>query len=112
MNPPLFEEMIFAWKRKIAQLVLEHTIYEKMILNFEQNPVGFTSAIAATYTYDRSESVPITNVDDKRQILAIFCVSLSGEFLPIQLICHPRVNFFNHFIPFTQATIGQSKKLD
>ena len=43
-----------------------------MILNFYQTPVGFTSTITTANTNDRSESKPITNVDDKRQISAIF----------------------------------------
>ena len=32
-----------------------------------------------TYTDKGSESVPVTNADDKRQITALFCISLSGE---------------------------------
>ena len=66
-----------------------------MILNFNQKPVGFTSTITTAYTDNGSESVPITNVGDKRQTSDIFCVSLSKEFLPIQVICHPRLKFFN-----------------
>ena len=47
-----------------------------------------------------SETVPIGNLDNKRQITGTFVINLSGEFLPIQLIytgttdlCHPKVNF-------------------
>ena len=43
MNPALYEELIFSWKRKKVEIVLEHNIHEKMILNFDQTPVGFTS---------------------------------------------------------------------
>ena len=57
-----------------------------MILNFDQTPVEFTLPNKTTYIEKGSESVPITNVADKRQFTATFCVSLSGEVLRIQLI--------------------------
>ena len=51
-----------------------------------------------------SKSVPITNVDDKSQITVTSCVSLSGEFLSVQLIyggltdrCFPNIKFLNSF---------------
>ena len=34
MGPALYEELTFSWKRKIRQIVLEHNIHLKMILNF------------------------------------------------------------------------------
>ena len=47
-----------------------------------------------------SKRVEISGSNDKRQITAIFCGSLTGDFLPIQLIyqgktnrCHPRFQF-------------------
>ena len=86
MNPGLYEEITFLLKRKIAQIVFELNVHKKTILNFYQTPVGFTSSNKTTYNDKGSESAPITNVDDKRQITATFCVSLSGEFLLIQLI--------------------------
>ena len=63
MNPVLYEEMTFSWKRKIGKIVLEHTIHEKTVLNFDHTQVWFTSPNKTTYTDKRSESVPITNVD-------------------------------------------------
>ena len=46
-------------------------------------PVGFIPPNKTTYTDKGNEFVEITNADDKRQITATFCVSLSVEFLPI-----------------------------
>ena len=52
----------------------------------------------------RFGTVPIANLDDKRQITGTFCVNMTGEFLPIQLIyagttprCHPTIKFPNSF---------------
>ena len=49
-----------------------------------------------------SKQVEIVGMSDKRQITAIFCGALSGDFLPPQLIyqgkttaCLPRYNFPN-----------------
>lgn len=97
-------ELAFSWKRKIVQIILEQNIYEKIISNFDRTPVGFTFPNKNIFTDKINESLPVTNVDDKRQVSATFPVSLSGEFLAIELICggttdicHPRVSFSNSF---------------
>ena len=50
--------------------------------------------------YKSSKQVEVAGVDDKRQIAATFAASLSGLFLPVQLVypgktskCHPSINF-------------------
>ena len=47
-----------------------------------------------------ARSMELTGVNDKRQITAVFCRTLTGDFLPIQLIyqgktshCHPHYSF-------------------
>ena len=54
------------------------------------------------YTFDAkgAKTVPIKGIDDKRQITATFTVSMTGKFLPTQLIyegktprCLPRFDF-------------------
>ena len=104
MNPALYDELTFSWKRKIAQAIFEHKIHNDMILNFDQTPLGFTAPNKATFTERGAKTVPIANADDKRQITGTFCANISGEFLPIQLIyggitdrCHPRVKFPESF---------------
>ena len=104
MNPALYEELSFSWKRKIANTIFEHHIHNNMILNFDQTTLGFTAPNKATFTERGAHSVPIANVDDKREITGTFCVNISGEFLPIQLIytgvtdrCHTKVKFPESF---------------
>ena len=92
MNSALYEELKFTWKRKIAN---------------PQTPLGFTTPNKATFAEKGAKSVPIANVDDKRQITGTFSVNISGEFLPFQLIysgvtdrCHPKVKFLaNSILP-------------
>ena len=47
-----------------------------------------------------AQHVEITGLNDKRMITAVFCGTLTGDFLPIQLVyqgkmdrCHPKYNF-------------------
>ena len=82
-----------------------------MILNFDQTPLGFTSPNKVTFPERGVETVPIVNVDDIRHITGTSCASLSGEFLPLQLIyagltdtCHSNV------ISHIHLTIGQTRK--
>ena len=100
MNPSLYDKLAFTWKKKIAKKVFQHNIPKDLILNFDQPPLGLTCPAKTTFTDRNSETVPIGNLDNKRQITGTFVVNLSGEFLPIQLIytgttdlCHPKVNF-------------------
>ena len=104
MNPALYEELTFSYKRKIANAIFEHKIQKEMILNFDQTALGFTAPNESTFTGKGVHSVPIANVDHKRQITASFCVNIVGDFLPVQLIyrgitdkCHSKVKFPESF---------------
>ena len=104
MNPALYEELTFYWKRKIANVIFEHKIQKEMILSFHQTALGFPAQNKFTFTGKVVHSVPIANVDNQRQITATFCVNTVGDFLPVQLIyggvtdkCHPKVKFPESF---------------
>ena len=43
MNLALYDELVFAWKKKIAEAVFEHKIPSDLTLNFDQTPLGFAS---------------------------------------------------------------------
>ena len=68
-----------------------------------RNP--FLTSPPSKYTMNQknAKKVPIQGTGDYRQITETFSVSMSGNFLPIQLIsqgtnrCHPKFNFPNHF---------------
>ena len=48
--------------------------------------LSYVSPGKYTFSFKGAKNVPIKGVDDKRQITATFAVSLTGKFLPIQLI--------------------------
>ena len=104
MNPALYEEWTFSWKRKIANAIFENKIQKEMTLKFDQTALGFTALIKSTITGKGIHSEPIANVDNKRQITATLCVDIVGNFLPVQLIyggvtdeCHPKLKFPESF---------------
>ena len=72
----------------------------ELILNWDQT--GIKIVPVSTWTMDRRgvKRVEIVGISDKRQITAVFCGNLVGDFLPIQVIykgktprCHPKFSF-------------------
>ena len=58
----------------------------ELILNWDQTGIHLVPASGWTMDKIGSKGVEISGVNDKQQITAMFCGSLTGDFLPIQLI--------------------------
>lgn len=72
----------------------------ELILNWDQTGINIVPASSWTLERQGSKRVEITGVGDKRMITAVFCGSLTGDFLPIQIVykgktnrCHPHFKF-------------------
>lgn len=72
----------------------------ELSMNWDQT--GIKIVPSSTWTMDRqgSKQVEVAEVNDKQLITAVFCGSLVGDFLPVQLIyqdktprCHPHYQF-------------------
>jgi len=63
-----------------------HKIPPELILNADQTPSSYVSVGRMTMAATNSQSVPIKGLTDKRNITLTFVISLSGEFLPLQII--------------------------
>ena len=72
MNPALYEELSFSWKRDIAGIIFNHKTPEAFTFNMDQTPLGLTSASKVSFTPRGSKKVPIANIDDKRMITGHF----------------------------------------
>ena len=57
-----------------------------MITNIDQTPSKFVSGCNKTLAKKGCKSVLIAGSPDKRMITATFSITLTGDFLPIQLI--------------------------
>ena len=95
----LLEEKV-TFQRRIASIIEQHDISKEFILNLDQTPQSYVSPGKYTFNPKGVKTVSIKGIDDKRQITATFTVSMTGKFLPIQLIdegktarCFPRFDF-------------------
>ena len=66
--------------------IKQHNIPPEVILNADQTPSSYVSVGRMTMAATNSQSVPIKGLTDKRNITLTFVISLSGEFLPLQII--------------------------
>lgn len=99
----LAEEKL-TFQRNISSIIKDHDIPKDLILNLDQTPLSYVSPGKYTFNPIGAKTVPIKGIDDKRQITATFSVSMTGTFLPIQLIyegktrrCLPNYDFPNGF---------------
>ena len=95
----LLEEKL-TFQKKISGVIFEHDIPKELIINLDQTPLSYVSPGKCTFDVKGVKTVPIKGIDDKRQITSTFAISMSGEFLPIQVIyegkskrCLPKYTF-------------------
>ncbi len=95
-----FEEMKKSFLADVVSMVKMENIPPELILNWDQTGLKIVPSSGWTMEKEGSQRVEIIGVGDKRQITAVYCASLVGDFLPIQLIyggktnrCHPKFKF-------------------
>ena len=59
---------------------------QALIVNWDHTGLKYVLVSSWTMAKEGSKRVEISGIDDKRQITAVFAVTLDGSFLPIQLI--------------------------
>ena len=74
MNPALYDELSFSWRKDIDNLILQHNFPEEFTLNLDQTPMGFTSVSKVPFASMGSKKVPISNINGKPQITGTFTV--------------------------------------
>ena len=72
--------------RDIKSVVTMEDIPSALILNWDQTAMKIVPSSAWTMEKKGTKRVEIVAADDKRQITAVFACSLTGNFLPMQLI--------------------------
>ena len=98
------KEIKFLFYHDIVLRVEEFNIPETLSINIDQTSLGYVPVSKETMAKRNSTSVTIEGSDDKRMITGTFSVTLSGIFLPMQLIYGgktnqsiPRYNFPENF---------------
>ena len=84
--PGLLKEAKLSFQRKIKTLQAIHSVPEDLILNFDQTPLSYVCSASHTVHKKGQKSVPLVGKGKKKQITGTFTVTMSGLFLPMQLI--------------------------
>ncbi len=61
-------------------------IPDELVINWDQTGIHYVPVSSWTMEKEESKRVEIAGIDDKCQITAVFACSITGDFLPIQLI--------------------------
>ena len=84
----------------VVSIVTMEEIPPELILNWDQTGIHLVPVSPWTMEQAGSKRVEINGISSKQQITAVFCGSLTGDFLPVQLIyqgktsrCHPTFDF-------------------
>ena len=84
----------------IKSIVVMEDIPPSLVINWDQSGISIVPGSAWTMEEKGAKRVKITGISDKCQITALFCGTMDGKFLPLQLIyqgkttaCLPRYAF-------------------
>lgn len=64
--------LLCSWKKNIAQIIFEYNTFRKMIINFDQTPLYFTTPNKTIFLQQVEEIVTIANIDDECQLQEYF----------------------------------------
>ena len=92
ISEKLKAELETAYLYGIVQKIKEHKIPSSMIISLDQTPSKFVPGCNKTLAKKGCKSVPIAGSADKGMVFATFSITLTGEFLPIQLIYGGKTN--------------------
>ena len=82
----LYDECRVEYLGDIDKKIKKYKIPPALILNSDQTPSSYVSVGKSTMAVRGDKSVPIKGITDKRAITLNFVVTLSNQFLPMQVI--------------------------
>lgn len=95
-----FRKLKRAFLADVTAAITMEEIPPELVLNWDQTGIKLVPSSSWTMEKRGEKRVEMVGVNDKRQITAVFCGSMVGDFLPVQLIykgktprCHPRFAF-------------------
>ena len=99
-TPSQFSELKAEFLADIQAEVVMNEIPIDLIFNWDQTAIQLVPTGQWTMNEAKAKKVVIANSDDKRQITAVLAATMTGEYLPVQLIykgttsrCHPKIAF-------------------
>ena len=95
-----FDEIKDNFLMDIKAVVVMEEVPGDMILNWDRTAIKYIPVSNWTVAIEGSKRIELIGYDDKGQIIATFAGTLTGQFLPIQLVCegkttkcHPSIEF-------------------
>ena len=108
--PALLNETKLDFQRKIKSLQAWHEIPEDLIINFDQTALPYVCTGKRTYHTQGASNVPLVGRGKKKQITGTFTITMTGQFLSLQLIyqgttdrCLPKGVEFPHYWDVTDT---------
>lgn len=86
VTPAQFDVLKAQFLADIRTVVSLEGIPAELIINWDQTGIKFVPVSCWTHEKKGSTQVEIAGVEDKRQITATFVGTMSGQFLPAQII--------------------------
>jgi len=86
----------------IKAVVTMEDIPEDVIVNWDQTAIKYIPLSNWTMVQEGSKWVEVIGIDDKRQITATFAASLSGNFLPVQMVYQGKTTKCSYNKPLVQ----------
>ena len=80
------KEIEYQFLHQVVSLIERHNIPDELVINFDQTPTKLVPVGRMTMAKRNSTDLVLAGAADKRSITATFAVTLSGKFLPMQLI--------------------------
>ena len=94
--PALLNEIKFDFQRKIKKIQSWHEIPEALIINFDQTPLPYICSRNALMQRKDPLTFRWLEKERKKQITGFLTITMSGSFLPMQLIYKGTAN---HCLP-------------
>ena len=102
-----FQMLKKQYLQQVVSMIKVHNIPESLVINLDQTGLNLVPSGDWTMSKKGAKRVGLAGLGDKRQITATFAATLSGQFLPMQLLytgktdrCHPKQAFPNGFDVF------------
>ena len=86
VNVEHFEEVKRQFLLEITNVVTLAEIPFDLVINFDQTGINYIPVSSWTMEVQGAKRVEVAGKDDKRQITAVFAGSMTGDFLPPQLV--------------------------
>ena len=110
VNPSDFESYKQQFVFDIQTVMEMEEIPRQLVINWDHTGIQYVPVSSWTMAKEGSKRVEIAGINDKRQITAVFANTMSGDFLPPQVIysgktrkCLPSVKFPNDWsVTYTQ----------